>query len=67
MERLEFNLLFGCFARADNDDPVWGHSTSSKNRARLLDGGCRAVSRGAADAAKGEAFYRPCISALMTR
>jgi hypothetical protein len=67
MERLEFDPLFRWFARPDVDDPLWGHSTFSKNRARLLEGGYRAVSRGTADAAKGEAFCRPRISALMTR
>jgi transposase len=38
MERLEFDLLFRWFVGLGMDDPVWDHSTFSKNRDRLLDG-----------------------------
>src|ERR1700722_9252908 len=38
MERLEFDLLFRWFVGLGVDDPVWDHSTFSKNRDRLLDG-----------------------------
>src|SRR5271163_3496141 len=38
MERLEFDLLFRWFVGLGIDDPVWNHSTFSKNRDRLLDG-----------------------------
>jgi transposase len=38
MERLAFDLLFRWFAGLGIDDPVWDHSTFSKNRDRLLDG-----------------------------
>jgi hypothetical protein len=38
MERLEFDLLFRWFVGLGIDDPVWNHSTFSKNRNRLLDG-----------------------------
>jgi transposase len=38
MERLEFDLLFRWFVGIGIDDPVWDHSTFSKNRDRLLDG-----------------------------
>jgi len=38
MERLEFDLLFRWFVGIGIDDPVWDHSTFSKNRNRLLDG-----------------------------
>jgi transposase len=38
MERLEFDLLFRWFVGMGIDDPVWDHSTFSKNRDRLLDG-----------------------------
>jgi transposase len=38
MERLEFDLLFRWFVGLDIDDPVWDHSTFSKNRDRLLEG-----------------------------
>src|SRR5579862_6090873 len=38
MERLEFDLLFRWFVGLGVDDPVWYHSTFSKNRDRLLEG-----------------------------
>jgi transposase len=38
VERLEFDLLFRWFVGIGVDDPVWDHSTFSKNRDRLLDG-----------------------------
>src|ERR1700674_2296432 len=38
MERLEFDLLFRWFVGLGMDDPVWDHSTFSKNRDRLLEG-----------------------------
>ncbi len=38
MERLEYDLLFRWFAGIGVDDPLWNHSTFSKNRDRLLDG-----------------------------
>src|SRR6195256_5221152 len=38
MERLEFDLLFRWFVGMGVDDPVWDHSTFSKNRDRLLEG-----------------------------
>lgn len=38
MERLEFDLLFRWFVGLGIDEPVWDHSTFSKNRDRLLDG-----------------------------
>ena len=38
MERLEFDMLFRWFVRLGMDDPVWDHSTFSKNRDRLLEG-----------------------------
>jgi transposase len=38
MERLEFDLLFRWFVGVGVDDPVWDHSTFSKNRDRLLEG-----------------------------
>src|SRR5438477_5106058 len=38
MERLEFDLLFRWFVGIGVDDPVWDHSTFSKNRDRLLHG-----------------------------
>ena len=38
MERLEFDFLFRWFVGLGVDDPVWDHSTFSKNRDRLLEG-----------------------------
>jgi transposase len=38
MERLEFDLLFRWFTGLGVDDPVWDHSTFSKNRDRLREG-----------------------------
>jgi transposase len=38
MERLEFDLLFRWFVGLGIDEPVWDHSTFSKNRDRLLEG-----------------------------
>ncbi|MFB6453333.1 IS5 family transposase [Bradyrhizobium tunisiense] len=37
MKRLEFDLLFRWFVGLGVDDPVWDHSTFSKNRDRLLE------------------------------
>lgn len=36
-EQLEYNLLFRWFVGLSIDDPMWDHSTFSKNRERLLD------------------------------
>ena len=38
MERLEYDLLFRWFVGLGVDEPVWDHSTFSKNRDRLLNG-----------------------------
>ncbi len=38
MERMEFDLLFRWFAGLGVDDPVWDHSSFTKNRDRLLAG-----------------------------
>src|SRR5262245_16363086 len=38
MERLEYDLLFRWFVGLGVDDPVWDHSSFSKNRDRLLAG-----------------------------
>ena len=38
MERIEFDLLFRWFVGLGIDDPVWDHSSFSKNRDRRLDG-----------------------------
>ena len=36
MERIDYDLLFRWFVGLGIDDPVWNHSTFSKNRERLL-------------------------------
>ena len=36
-EQLDYNLLFRWFVGLSVDDPVWGHSTFTKNRDRLLE------------------------------
>jgi transposase len=38
MERIEFDLLFRWFVGIGIDDPVWDHSSFTKNRDRLLEG-----------------------------
>lgn len=38
MEQLDYNLLYRWFVGLNPDDPVWDHSTFSKNRDRLLEG-----------------------------
>ena len=38
MDRVEFDLLFRWFVGIGVDDPVWDHSSFSKNRDRLLEG-----------------------------
>jgi transposase len=38
MERIEFDLSFRWFVGIGIDDPVWDHSSFSKNRDRLLEG-----------------------------
>src|SRR5260221_9524375 len=37
MEQLDYNLLFRWFVGLNMDDPVWGFTVFSKNRARLLE------------------------------
>ena len=47
MERIEFDLLFRWFVGMGVDEPVWDHSTFSKNRERLLAGDVAAKFLGA--------------------
>ena len=67
MERLEFDLLFRWFVGLGVDDPVWDHSTFSKNRDRLLEGDIAAkfLARGAG-AAAGEAAAVDAITSRST-
>ena len=46
-EQLDYNLLFRWFIGLSMDDPVWDHSTFSKNRDRLLESD---IARGLFDA-----------------
>ncbi len=43
VEQLDYNLLFRWFVGLRADEPVWDHSTFSKNRDRLLEGDIAAV------------------------
>ena len=36
VEQLDYNLLFRWFVGLSMDDPVWDHSTFTKNRERLI-------------------------------
>ncbi len=36
-ERMDYDLMFRWFVGLGMDDPVWNHSTFSKNRTRLMD------------------------------
>jgi transposase len=49
MERIEFDLLFRWFVGIGIDDPVWDHSSFTKNRDRLLEG------------ARGAEYQRPAL------
>ena len=43
-EQLDYNLLFRWFSlRLSMDEPVWDHSTFSKNRDRLLSRNCARI------------------------
>jgi transposase len=48
MDRLEFDLLFRWFVGIGVDDAARDHSTSSKNRERLLNCSARIISRSTA-------------------
>jgi transposase len=38
VEQLDYNLLFRWFVGLNPDDPIWDHSTFTKNRDRLMEG-----------------------------
>ena len=67
MERLDFDLLFRWFVGLGIDDPVWDHSTFSKNRERLLAGDVAAVPGRSAGPARVRRCSRPSTSASMAR
>ena len=58
-EQLDYNLLFRWFIGLSMDDPVWDHSTFSKNRDRLLESD---IARGLFDAILAQAEARDLIS-----
>ena len=58
-EKLDYNLLFRWFIGLSMDDPVWDHSTFSKNRDRLLESD---IARGLFDAILAQAEARDLTS-----
>ena len=58
-EQLDYNLLFRWFIGLSMDDPVWDHSTFSKNRDRLLESD---IARGLFEAILAQAAARDLIS-----
>jgi len=65
MEEMDYNLLFRWFVGLNADDEVWDATTFTKNRDRLLEGGCgqgvSGTSGGASAEARpdfGRAFHR---------
>ena len=58
-EQLDYNLLFLWFIGLSMDDPVWDHSTFSKNRDRLLESD---IARGLFDAILAQAEARDLTS-----
>ena len=58
-EQLDYNLLFRWFIGLSMDDPVWDHSTFSKNRDRLLESD---IARGLFEAILAQAEARDLIS-----
>lgn len=59
IERLDYDLLFRWFVGLGMDDPVWNHSTFSKNRDRLLRSG---IDERLFDAVKKQAYARHLLS-----
>ncbi len=58
-EQLDYNLLFRWFVGLSMDDPVWDHSSFSKNRGRLL---ASDIARGFFDAILSQAEARDLTS-----
>ena len=59
MSSWDYNLLFRWFIGLSMDDPVWDHSTFSKNRDRLLESD---IARGLFDAILAQAEARDLTS-----
>jgi hypothetical protein len=59
VERIDYDLLFRWFVGLGMDDPVWNHSTFSKNRVRLMD---HCVDERLFDAVKKQAYAYKLMS-----
>jgi len=59
VERIEYDLLFRWFVGMGIDDPVWNHSTFSKNRDRLL---CEEIAHGLFEEVKKQAYAKKLMS-----
>ena len=59
VERIDYDLLFRWFVGLGIDDPVWNHSTFSKNRDRLMSGN---VDERLFEAIKKQAYARQLLS-----
>ena len=55
IEQLDYNLLFRWFVGLSVDEPVWDHSTFSKNRDRLL------------ESEVADAFFRQVLDQAQTK
>lgn len=59
VERIDYDLLFRWFVGLGIDDPVWNHSTFSKNRDRLM---AHRVDEKLFDAVKKQAYAKKLMS-----
>ncbi len=59
VERIDYDLLFRWFVGLGIDDPVWNHSTFSKNRDRLM---AHRVDEKLFDAVKNQAYAKKLMS-----
>lgn len=59
VERIDYDLLFRWFVGLGIDDPVWNHSTFTKNRDRLL---CTEIAQRLFDEIKSQAYARRLMS-----
>lgn len=59
VERIDYDLLFRWFVGMGIDDPVWNHSTFTKNRDRLL---CSRIAQRLFDEIKKQAYARHLLS-----
>jgi len=59
VERIDYDLLFRWFVGLGIDDPVWNHSTFTKNRDRLL---CTEIAQRLFDEIKNQAYAKRLLS-----